>query len=658
MRKLLVANRGEIARRVFRTAKAMGISTVAVYSDPDADAPHVADADEAVRLPGTTPGDTYLDIDAVLAAAALTGADAIHPGYGFLSESEAFAEACADAGVVFVGPSAAAIAAMGSKIEAKRLMADAGVPVLAGVTLGPDAGDAELAAALEVTGLPALVKAAFGGGGRGMRVVHDAGDLAEKVASARREAGAAFGDDTVFLERFVENPRHVEVQIFGDTHGNVAHLFERECSIQRRYQKLIEEAPSPAVDDALRARLCEAALAAAGALDYVGAGTVEFVLGADGTFFFLEVNTRLQVEHPVTELVTGVDLVEAQLRVARGEPLPDDLVDATLDGHAIEARLYAEDVSAGFAPVSGRIDRLDVPADRGVRVDAGYVSGSTVSTYYDAMLAKVIAWSPTRDEAVTRLATALARAELHGPMTNRDLLVNVLDHDEFRAGLIDTGFLDRHDCSAPLAGASDRRIHAIAAVLARQSERRALDTIPSGWRNVPTVLQRTEYVDAVVEYRFARAGLDVVVDGESVDVELSSARPTEVDLTIDGRRRTVRIHRVGGVAYVDDHTGSSTLVEVERFPIPDELVDVGSLLAPMPGSVVRVLASVGDAVEAGDTIIVVEAMKMEHRIGCPTAGTITAILVEVGEQVDTGTLLATVDDHHDTSDDGVVDAEA
>jgi acyl-CoA carboxylase subunit alpha len=652
MRKLLVANRGEIARRVFRTAKAMGISTVAVFSDPDRDAPHVADADESVRLPGDTSTDTYLDAAAVLAASKHTGADAIHPGYGFLSENASFAAACAEAGVVFVGPSPAAITAMGSKISAKQLMADAGVPVLPGVTIEPGSTDPDLDAAIATTGLPVLVKAAYGGGGRGMRVVRDPDELAEAVASARREAGAAFGDDTVFLERFVENPRHIEVQVFGDTQGNVVHLFERECSIQRRYQKVIEEAPSPAVDEALRAQLCEAAVAAARALDYVGAGTVEFVLGTGGEFFFLEVNTRLQVEHPVTELVTGVDLVEAQLRVARGEPLPDELVGATLDGHAVEARLYAEDVAAGFVPVSGRFDRIRVPSGPRLRVDSGYVDGSTVSTHYDAMLAKVIAWSPTRDEAIATLTGALERAELHGPKTNRDLLVRVLRHEEFVAGDIDTGFLERNDCTDPLASSSDRRVHAIAAALARQSERRAGETVasrvPSGWRNVPTALQRAEYDSVLVEYRFARHAVEVLVDGQQVEVEIWDASATEVDLTVAGTRRTVRVDRVGETVYVDDRSGSSTLVEVERFPLPKQYVDPGSLLAPMPGSVVRVLGRVGDHVSAGDALIVIEAMKMEHRIDAPSAGTVAAILVEVGQQVDTGTLLATVEEAADT----------
>ncbi len=639
MRTLLVANRGEIARRVFSTARRLGISTVAVFSDADEYAPHVAEADRSVRLRGNSPGDTYLNVDAVLAAARLTGADAIHPGYGFLSENAGFARACAAAGIVFVGPTPAAIDAMGSKTAAKELMAAAGVPTLPGATITPDT-DLDDAAAM--IGFPVLVKAVFGGGGRGMRVVRDPSELADAVASAQREAGAAFGDPTVFLERFVDSPRHIEVQVFGDTHGNVVHLFERECSIQRRYQKIIEEAPSPAVTPALRERLCAAAVAAAKTLDYVGAGTVEFVLGADGGFYFLEVNTRLQVEHPVTEMVTGLDLVEAQLRVADGEPLPTELTTAILNGHAVEARLYAEDVAAGFAPASGRIERLTVPAAVGVRVDSGYESGSTVSTHYDAMIAKVIAWAPTRAEATQRLATALQATRLHGPTTNRDLLVNVLRHPEYTEGAIDTGFLVRHDCTGSLTTPADRTAHAVAAALAGQAERRGTTAIPSGWRNVATASQRTSFEQAEVAYAFHRHGLDVTVDGAPVDVHLWSASPHTVDVTVDGVRRTVEVHRDGAVVYVDDASGASRFVERERFPLPTSVVAPGSLVASIPGSVVRVGGSVGDHVRAGETIVVVEAMKMEHRIDSPTTGTITELRVAVGDQVVAGMVIAVV----------------
>ena len=429
--KLLIANRGEIAARIMRTAHGLGIATVAVYSDPDAGAPYVGLADEAVRLPGAAPADTYLRGDLIIAAAAATRADAVHPGYGFLSENEAFARACADAGLVFVGPEPGTIAAMGSKVEAKALMAAAGVPVLPGVTIASSDDLDDLAAAAAGIGFPLLVKAAFGGGGRGMRLVADPAGLAEAVRSARGEAASAFGDGTVFLERFVTDPRHVEVQILGDTAGHVVHLFERECSIQRRYQKIVEECPSPAVDEELRAALTSAAVAAGQAIGYIGAGTVEFVLGQDGSFFFLEVNTRLQVEHPVTEEVTGLDLVELQLRIAEGEPLPPAATSARINGHAIEVRLYAEDVAAGFLPVTGPLHRFVIPPAPGVRTDTGFRDGSVVSPHYDAMLAKVIAHGRTRADAARRLARTLDRAQIHGVTTNRDLLAAILREPEF-----------------------------------------------------------------------------------------------------------------------------------------------------------------------------------------------------------------------------------
>ncbi|HMD25002.1 MAG TPA: biotin carboxylase N-terminal domain-containing protein, partial [Streptosporangiaceae bacterium] len=439
---LLIANRGEIAARIIRTAHALGIATVAVYSDPDAEAPYVRMADQAVRLPGAAPADTYLRGDLIIAAAAATGAGAIHPGYGFLSENAAFARACADAGLTFVGPSPGTIQAMGDKVAAKATMAAAGVPVLPSVTVDSDGLD--VGAAASTVGFPLLVKAAFGGGGRGMRLVSDPSQLAAAVGAARREAAGAFGDGTVFLERYVPDPRHVEVQILGDAHGDVVHLFERECSIQRRYQKIVEESPSPAVDGELRAALTKAAVTAGRAAGYTGAGTVEFVLDRDGSFYFLEMNTRLQVEHPVTEAVTGLDLVELQLRIAEGEPLPPEVREAAITGHAIEVRLYAEDVPAGFLPVTGTLHRFAIPSGPGLRVDSGFRHGSVVSPYYDAMLAKVIAVGRTRDEAARRLARALAGAQVHGVTTNRDLLTGILREPEFLAGQTDTGYLTRH----------------------------------------------------------------------------------------------------------------------------------------------------------------------------------------------------------------------
>ncbi|HEX4061577.1 MAG TPA: biotin carboxylase N-terminal domain-containing protein [Streptosporangiaceae bacterium] len=659
IQKLLIANRGEIASRVMRTAHRLGISTVAVYSDPDAGLPFVAQADEAVRLPGAAPADTYLRGDLILAAAAITGADAIHPGYGFLSENAGFARDCAAAGVVFVGPPADAIAAMGSKLAAKALMESAGVPVLPGATVD-DSTDLDQAGAR--VGFPLLVKAAFGGGGRGMRLVREPGGLAEAVAAASREAQAAFGDGTVFLERFVTDPRHVEVQILGDTHGTVVHLFERECSIQRRYQKIIEESPSPAVDDALRAALGEAAVAAGKVIGYAGAGTVEFVLDDAGRFYFLEVNTRLQVEHPVTELVTGLDLVQAQLGVAEGEPLPTEITDATLTGHAIEARLYAEDVPAGFLPCTGTLHRFTIPAGDGIRVDAGYADGSAVSPHYDAMLAKVIAHGRTRAQAARRLARALARARLHGVTTNRGLLLGVLREPEFLAGCTDTGYLTRHDpAGLSRAALGDPAVHAAVAALARQAAHRAeapvLATLPSGWRNVASAPNRVSYRvdgrDYEVTYRLSgRAGeaSDVEVDGQPLGsrVVVVRAAADAVDLEVDGLRRVYSVHRGAAGAgpapvWVDGPDGATTLTELPRFADPSAVPRGGSLLAPMPGLVVRVLAEAGAAVTAGQPLVVLEAMKMEHTVTAPSDGVLAELRASAGEQVDAGQVLAVVE---------------
>ena len=645
--KLLVANRGEIAARVMRTAHALGIGTVAVYSDPDADAPFVALADEAVRLPGASPTDTYLRADLVVAAARATGADAVHPGYGFLSENAGFARDCAAAGLTFVGPTPEAIASMGSKLEAKALMAAAGVPVLPGATV-EDGTDLDAVAA-EI-GFPVLVKAAFGGGGRGMRIVRTSADLHDAVDGARREAASAFGDGTVFLERFVEDPRHVEVQIVGDTAGEVVHLFERECSIQRRYQKIVEEAPSPAVDDALRDRLGSAAVAAGAAIGYTGAGTVEFVLDRGGEFFFLEVNTRLQVEHPVTEMVTGLDLVALQLRIAEGRPLPTEVSGARIDGHAIEVRLYAEDVPAGYLPATGTLHRFSVPALRGVRVDAGVTDGSVVGPHYDPMLAKVIAHGGTRAEAARTLARALAQAGIHGVTTNRDLLVGILRDAEFLEGGTDTGYLPRHPELVTPEPDDRERVRAAAAALARQAENRAgapvLRGLPSGWRNVGGPPQAVAYEagDRTLEVTYAsrRSGLDVAVDGAALAVDAVVATPDEVALEVDGVRRTYRVHRAEGHTFVDGPDGSSAFRDVPRFADPNAVAHAGSLLAPMPGTVVRVLAGAGDAVAAGAALVVLEAMKMEHTVAAPVDGVVGEMHVAPGDQVETRQVLAVV----------------
>ncbi|OKJ96301.1 acetyl/propionyl/methylcrotonyl-CoA carboxylase subunit alpha [Amycolatopsis sp. CB00013] len=645
--KLLVANRGEIARRVFRTCRDAGIGTVAVFSDADADAPHTAEADVAVRLPGNAPADTYLRAELLIKAAVETGADAIHPGYGFLSENAGFARAVLDAGLTWVGPPPEAIESMGSKVESKRMMAEAGVPILS--ELDP--------AEVTEADLPLLVKASAGGGGRGMRVVRTLGELAEAVEGASAEAASAFGDPTVFCERYLETGRHIEVQVLADTHGTVWAVGERECSIQRRHQKVVEEAPSPFVDEAMREALFDAARKAAQAIDYVGAGTVEFLAGPDGRFYFLEMNTRLQVEHPVTEATTGLDLVSLQLRIAEGEHLPID--EPETRGHAIEVRLYAEDPAAGWQPQSGTLHRFELPAAQrefevgpGVRLDSGFVSGQTVGVHYDPMLAKVIAYAPDRRSAARALAGALAGAEIHGVVTNRDLLVNVLRHEAFLAGETDTAFFDRHGLetlAAPLATVDTVRISALAAALAgaaaNRSEARVQRRLPSGWRNVRSQGQRKRFRhgddEIEVGYGLGRDGLRA--DGFE-GVELVSAERGAVVLEISGVRRKFAVARYGDTVYVDSPDGSVELGVVPRYTDPDAALAAGSLVAPMPGTVVRLAVEAGDTVKTGDPLLWLEAMKMEHRIAAPADGVVTELPVVVGQQVEVGTILAVVGD--------------
>ncbi|MEV2241668.1 biotin carboxylase N-terminal domain-containing protein, partial [Micromonospora sp. NPDC049891] len=654
------ANRGEIARRVFATCRALGIETVAVHSDADADAPFVAEADQAVRLPGNAPADTYLRIDLILDAARRCGADAVHPGYGFLAENAEFAAAVTDAGLTWVGPAAKAIAAMGDKMAAKALLAEAGVPML------PTWTDPA-----QVTTFPVLVKASAGGGGRGMRVVRDADGLVEAVAGARREAAAAFGDGTVFIERYVERGRHVEVQIFGDRYGTVVALGVRDCSIQRRHQKIVEEAPGVLADE-VRERLHEAAVAAGRAVDYVGAGTVEFLLASDGEIHFLEMNTRLQVEHPVTELTTGLDLVRLQLLVAEGAPLPL-VTTPQVTGHAIEVRLCAEDPAHGYRPATGTLHRFALPgvaaefgplAAPGLRLDSGVVDGSAVSVHYDSMLAKVIAWAPTRAEATRALAGALSRAELHGVATNRDLLVRVLRSTEFTAVDIDTGFLDRHaEVFEPILPAAEVPLVALAAALASAAARRTsapvLASLPSGWRNVPAVPQVTRFTgpdgdEIEIRYRLDRSGslaewsvaptptAEGDTDPATPAVALVEAYPERVVLDVDGVRRAYRVHRVGSEVFVDGPAGATGLTELPRFPLPTAELAAGSLLAPLPGAVARVHVEVGDRVATGDLLLTLEAMKLEHPVLAPTDGLVTELPVPAGGQVDTGAVLAVV----------------
>ena len=640
--RLLVANRGEIARRVMRTCRSLGISPVAVHSGPDAGGAWVAEADAAVAVPG------YLDAAVLVDAAVRAGADAVHPGYGFLAEDAGFARAVLDAGLTWVGPSPAAITAMGAKVEAKARVAAAGVPVLP--SWAPDAVPADAA-------YPLLVKASHGGGGRGMRVVRSASSLSAAVEAAGREAAAAFGDGTVFVERWLEAARHVEVQVLADAHGTVLALGERDCSVQRRHQKLVEEAPA-ALPDELRATLHAAAVAAARSVGYVGAGTVEFLVGADGDVAFLEMNTRLQVEHPVTEAVLGIDLVALQLLVAEGSPLPF-AVAPPVRGHAIEVRLCAEDPAAEWRPSTGVLHRFDVPgvdaefcvpgaggpgavpgAD-GVptlRLDSGVVGGDAVSPHYDPMVAKLIAWAPTRDGAARRLAAALAGARIAGLTTNRDLLVRVLRSPGFAAGP-DTGFLAAHpELRAPLAGPAEVRTAALVAALAAAARRRSaapvLRTLPAGWRNNPSQPATAAYEGPDGPVEVAYRPVPGVV----------SATPERVVLDDGGVRTAYRVHAAGTVSTVDGPGWSVALSEVDPLPPPTAVLAAGSLTAPMPGLVVAVRAARGDRVTAGQPLLALEAMKMEHAVLAPAAGVLAELRVTVGTQVDTGDVLAVIEE--------------
>jgi propionyl-CoA carboxylase alpha chain len=650
--KLLVANRGEIARRIFRTCRSMGIATVAVFSDPDRTAPYVGEADEGFHLPGFSAADTYLNIEAIVEAARRTRSDAVHPGYGFLAENPQLARAVVAAGLVWVGPPAEAIEAMGNKLAAKELVRRAGVPTLDSVSLDGLA-EQEVEQAADRLGWPVLIKAAAGGGGKGMRIVRSPSELSASVEGARRESAAAFADDSVFLEPYLEAPRHIEVQVVADRKGAGAALFERECSIQRRHQKIIEEAPSPVLDQPTRQAMSEAAVATARAVSYVGLGTVEF-LYQEGRFFFLEMNTRLQVEHPVTEEITGIDLVRLQLRLAAGDPLPEEVVEPAMIGHAIEARLYAEDPANDFLPVTGTVHQLAFP--EGVRVEAGVEAGSEVSHHYDPMIAKVVAWAETREEAAQLLAAALTRAHIHGLTTNRELLVRVLRHPEFLAGRIDTHFLERHspsELSRPLPDVEETRLAAVAAALAAQEERRrragAQASIPSGWRNSPSQMQEVTFDSAYGEiragYRFStRGGLAVAIDGGPLGT-VSTIRldPDRVGLEVDGHLHWFTISRHDHVHHVDGPGGYTRLVEHPRFPPPVREPDPGSLHAPMPGKVIRLAVGLGDAVEEGQVLAVLEAMKMEHTLRSPHAGTVTSVQAAAGDQVDAGQVLVVIE---------------
>ncbi|MCK6079892.1 acetyl-CoA carboxylase biotin carboxylase subunit [Microbacterium sp. EYE_5] len=640
---VLVANRGEIACRVIRTLRELGIRSVAVYSDADAGARHVALADEAVRLGPAPAALSYLDIDAVIAAARATGAEAIHPGYGFLSENTVFAAACEEAGIVFIGPSADAIRTMGDKIAAKHAVEARGVPTVPGVARA-GMTDAELIAAAPEVGYPLLIKPSAGGGGKGMHVVTDAADLPAALAAARREAGASFGDDTLFLERYVDTPRHIEVQVLADAHGTVVHLGERECSLQRRHQKVIEEAPSPLLDEATRARIGQAACETARSVDYRGAGTVEFIVAADrpDEFFFMEMNTRLQVEHPVTEEVTGVDLVAAQLRIAAGEPLGFGQDEVVLTGHSIEARVYAEDPAAGFLPTGGRVVAVRHPAGPGIRVDSALADGLDVSVDYDPMLAKVIATGATRDEARRRLVAALGETAVLGFETNIPFLRALLELPAVAAGHLDTGLIAR-ELDGLVAATDDAGVFVEAALLMDAAVPRTGDPWrrADGWRLGPPVPRRYGLACGGEEQVVELVGDGVIVDGAVVPA--SARRIGDPWMVRIGDRSVSAIAVVEGDG-VWLSTGGRAL-EVRRTRLDHrrdaDASAVPELVSPMPGVVVMTSVADGAEVSAGDPVVVVEAMKMEHVVRAEVAGTV-ALRVSTGDSVGRGQTLAVV----------------
>jgi len=647
---VLVANRGEIACRVLRTCRQMGLGTVAVYSDADVVAPHVAQADRAVRLGPAPARDSYLAIDRILDAAQRAGADAIHPGYGFLSEHAGFARAVAAAGLTFIGPSPTVIELLGSKQAAKLRAIAAGVPVVPGYT-GADQAVEVLAREALAVGFPLLVKASAGGGGKGMRIVRKPDELSDALDAAKREALNAFGDDTLILEKYVERPRHVEIQILGDHHGTLVHLWERECSIQRRHQKVLEEAPSPALSPELRAAMGAAGVAVGRAVGYTNAGTVEFIVAPDGTYYFLEVNTRLQVEHPVTEATTGLDLVREQIRVARGEPLGYDAAPPQR-GHAIEARLYAEDPAHGYLPTIGTLARFAVPSAPGLRVDTGVESGTAIGIHYDPMLAKVIAYAPTRGEAAGLLAWALERATIAGVTTNRDLLARVLRHPGFLAGELDTHFLDRHAEELLAVDATVGPRAALAATLWCHEQARGTGPQPfvePGWRNVWFAAQRSTWkvggAELAVGYRHHGGARFTVTVGDQAarEVRVLDCRGTTIAWEDGGLARRAEVIATGEASWHVAGAGwAADVVRAPRFPDRTAAVAPGSLVAPMPGKVVKLGAAVGDTVAAGTMILVLEAMKMEQPVKTPIAGVVDAIVVGPGDQVAADQLLAVV----------------
>lgn len=632
IRRVLIANRGEIAVRIIRTCRAMGIETVAVYSDFDQDAVHVRLADQAAPIGGPAPRDSYLKIAAILDAAARTGADAVHPGYGFLAENADFAAACEQAGVIFIGPRSKVIRLMGSKTEGRKLAQEAGVPVAA----SPSGED------VSQIGLPVLIKAAAGGGGRGMRIVRSAHELQPALHAAQGEAERAFGDGSLLVEKYIEAARHVEIQIMGDHHGNVIHLFERDCSAQRRHQKIIEETPSPALNPEIRQRMAEAAVALGRKMGYTSAGTMEFLLAPSGEFYFIEANTRIQVEHPVTEMTTGLDLIRLQIDIAEGRPVPAQPV--AQHGHAIEARLYAEDPGNNFVPATGKLHVWELPEHiDGVRIDSGVEQGTEVGVYYDPLLAKVIAHAPDRESAINKLIYALRHVAGQGVTTNREFLINLLESDEFRAGKIHTGT----DLSAYHVAQTDRALDGIFGGVLRayieqreHAGRRILPSIPLRYRNNP---YPAPAMKLEIAGREIRAGSD-----EKVSV--LGAREGSIDVLIDGVRQHFEVRQNGDHSYVRSSLGQRTIKRLSRFPQAAASGHHQAANSPMPGQVLRIVVTPGQQVKTGDPLVVLEAMKMEQTVKAAIDGVVGAILVKPGEVVAPGQTLVEIESLEDANE--------
>ncbi|KAA8996073.1 acetyl/propionyl/methylcrotonyl-CoA carboxylase subunit alpha [Stenotrophomonas cyclobalanopsidis] len=651
--KILIANRGEIACRVIATCRRLGIATVAVYSDADRNARHVRLADEAIHIGAAAARESYLRGDVLLDAARRSGAQAIHPGYGFLSENADFADACAAAGITFIGPPASAIRAMGDKSAAKALMAKAGVPLTPGYH-GDQQEPAFLRAQADAIGYPVLIKASAGGGGKGMRKVERSEDFVDALASCQREAASAFGNDHVLVEKYVERPRHIEIQVFGDSHGDAVYLFERDCSVQRRHQKVLEEAPAPGMSAERRAAMGKAAVNAARAVGYVGAGTVEFIAGPDGDFYFMEMNTRLQVEHPVTEYITGTDLVEWQLRVAAGQPMPLRQEQLAIHGHAIEARLYAEDADRGFLPSTGTLRRLRLPMpSANVRVDTGVEEGDSITPYYDPMIAKLIVWDVDREAALRRMSQALADCQVVGVTTNAGFLRRLVNTDSFANAKLDTALIEREQAALSAVGDSDDALWQLAAIAAVASTVRAGSDArdphspwqaQDGWRlgaSAPRVLPLQQGDRTHTLKVWAQAdGWRVQRDDGAPATVLGSADGQRMSVQLDGRRWQLQLLREGDQLYLFGADGQ------HRFTLHDPVgesdtatADAGSLLAPMPGRIVATLVEAGTQVKRGTPLVVLEAMKMEHTLQAPADGTVKGYRAKAGDQVGDGAVL-------------------